>query len=124
MRVAHMNPKHPPGPSMTLGNHARAGRASPHCLTSSVDATTSDEHGSSPGSACAESRLILKRVSASRSSGEWNDDDFDVLADGVVIGRIMKSRGTGGLAVDVDARFRSSRGPRAGARLRGDARGR
>ena len=23
-------------------------------------------------------RLILKRVSASRSSGEWNDDDFDV----------------------------------------------
>jgi len=35
-----MNPKHPPGPSMTLGNHARAGRASPHCLTSSVDATS------------------------------------------------------------------------------------
>jgi len=25
---------------------------------------------------------ILKRASASRSSGEWNDDDFDVLADG------------------------------------------
>jgi hypothetical protein len=23
-------------------------------------------------------------------SGEWNDDDFDVLADGVVVGRIMK----------------------------------
>jgi hypothetical protein len=30
--------------------------------------------------------LILKRASASRSSGEWNDDDFDVLADGVVVG--------------------------------------
>jgi hypothetical protein len=35
--------------------------------------------------------LILKRASASRSSGEWNDDDFDVLADGVVVGRIMKT---------------------------------
>jgi len=23
-------------------------------------------------------------------SGEWNDDDFDVLADSVVVGRIMK----------------------------------
>jgi hypothetical protein len=33
--------------------------------------------------------LILKRASASRPSGEWNDDDFDVLADGVVVGRIM-----------------------------------
>jgi len=28
--------------------------------------------------------LILKHASASRSSGEWNEDDFDVLADGVV----------------------------------------
>ena len=35
--------------------------------------------------------LILKRASASRPSGEWNDDDFDVLADGVVVGRIMKA---------------------------------
>jgi hypothetical protein len=34
--------------------------------------------------------LILKRASASRSSGEWNDDDYDVLADGVVVGRILK----------------------------------
>jgi hypothetical protein len=25
-------------------------------------------------------QLILKRASASRSSGEWNDDDYDVLA--------------------------------------------
>jgi hypothetical protein len=32
--------------------------------------------------------LILKRASASRPSGEWNDDDFDVLADGTVVGRI------------------------------------
>jgi hypothetical protein len=34
--------------------------------------------------------LILKRASASRPSGEWNDDDYDVLADGAVVGRIMK----------------------------------
>jgi hypothetical protein len=32
--------------------------------------------------------LILKRASASRPSGEWNDDDFDVLAEGVVVGGI------------------------------------
>src|SRR5262245_4805782 len=35
--------------------------------------------------------LILKRASTSRSSGEWNDDDFDVLADGAVVGRIFKA---------------------------------
>jgi hypothetical protein len=35
--------------------------------------------------------LILKRASASRISDEWCDDDFDVLADGVVVGRIMKA---------------------------------
>jgi hypothetical protein len=34
--------------------------------------------------------LILKRASAFRPSGEWNDDDFDVLADRVVVGRILK----------------------------------
>jgi hypothetical protein len=35
--------------------------------------------------------LILKRASASRSSGEWNDDGFDVLANGEVVGRIFKA---------------------------------
>ena len=34
--------------------------------------------------------LILKRASASRPSGEWNDDDFDVVANGKVVGRILK----------------------------------
>jgi hypothetical protein len=34
--------------------------------------------------------LTLKRASASRLSGEWNDDDFDVLAKGIVVGRIFK----------------------------------
>jgi hypothetical protein len=31
--------------------------------------------------------LILKHASASRPSGEWNEDDFDVLADDAVVGR-------------------------------------
>src|SRR5262249_30069775 len=29
-----------------------------------------------------------KRASASRTSGQWKEDDYDVLADGVVVGRI------------------------------------
>jgi hypothetical protein len=35
--------------------------------------------------------LALKRASASRPSGEWSVDDYDVLADGTVVGRIFKS---------------------------------
>jgi hypothetical protein len=35
--------------------------------------------------------LILKRASASRSSGQRSDDNFDVLADGIVVGRIFKA---------------------------------
>ncbi len=34
--------------------------------------------------------LLLKRASVSRPSGEWNDDDYDVVADGDVVGRIFK----------------------------------
>ena len=37
------------------------------------------------------SSLILKRASASPPSGQRNDDDFDVLADGVVVGRIFNA---------------------------------
>jgi hypothetical protein len=37
------------------------------------------------------SQLILKRASASRPSGEWSDDDYDVLADGALVGRIFKA---------------------------------
>ena len=68
--------------------------------------------------------LVLKRASTSRPSGEWNDDDYDVLAVDVVVGRIMKAA-----AAPVDApwlwtlAFRAPRGPHADARLRGDARG-
>jgi hypothetical protein len=35
--------------------------------------------------------LLLKRAALSRPSGQWNDDDFDVLADGIVVGRIFKA---------------------------------
>jgi hypothetical protein len=35
--------------------------------------------------------LILKRVTASRPSGEWSEDDYDVVATGVVVGRIFKA---------------------------------
>jgi len=38
------------------------------------------------------SSLVLKRASASRPFGEWNDDDYDVLANGAVVGCIMKVR--------------------------------
>jgi hypothetical protein len=35
--------------------------------------------------------LILKCASASRPSGHWYDDDYDVLCDCEVVGRIMKA---------------------------------
>src|SRR5438034_8261404 len=31
---------------------------------------------------------ILKRASASRSSGQWSDEDYDVFANGKLVGRI------------------------------------
>jgi hypothetical protein len=69
------------------------------------------------------SSLILKRASASRSSGEWNDDDFDVLADSAVVDLIMKVHRACWLAVEA-AGLRPARGLHADARLRADARGR
>ena len=36
--------------------------------------------------------LVLKRGSASRSSGEWRDDDYDVLENGIVVGRYEATR--------------------------------
>jgi hypothetical protein len=34
--------------------------------------------------------LILTRASVSRPSGQWRDDDYNVLENGVVVGRIFK----------------------------------
>jgi hypothetical protein len=40
-------------------------------------------------------QLVLKRASASHPSGQLSDDDFDVLAEGVVVGRIFKANALG-----------------------------
>jgi hypothetical protein len=34
--------------------------------------------------------LILKRGKFSRTSGSWQDEDYDVIADGRVVGRIYE----------------------------------
>src|SRR5262249_35902290 len=36
-------------------------------------------------------QLVLKRAAASRLSGEWSGDDYEVLCEGAVVGRIMKA---------------------------------
>ena len=36
-------------------------------------------------------QLILKTASKSGPSGEWNEDDYYVVADGLVVSRIMKA---------------------------------
>jgi hypothetical protein len=37
---------------------------------------------------------ILKRASASRPSGDRNDDEYDMLGDGAVVGRIFAPVGS------------------------------
>src|SRR5437899_12337878 len=67
--------------------------------------------------------LILKRASVSRPSGAWYDDDYDVLTDGIVVGRIFNAAAFArGHAVDVDVALWLSQGPLPDAWLRGDAR--
>jgi hypothetical protein len=68
-------------------------------------------------------QLALKRAAASRLSGEWNDDDYDVLADGAVVGRVMKAAAA---PVGQPWLWTLAYGhrPHADLRLRGDARGR
>ena len=58
---------------------------------------------------------------ASRPSGEWNDDDFDVLAEGVAVGRIFKAN-----AAPVGSPWKRTLlfGHHEDRRLCGDARGR
>jgi hypothetical protein len=38
------------------------------------------------GAKVVSDQLILKRATASRPSGEWNAEDFDVLSDGAFYG--------------------------------------
>jgi hypothetical protein len=123
-----MNPKHPPGPSMTLGNMRELGvhrlialrrQPTPPPATARIVAS----------SACARiaarrfrslDQLILKGASTSRPSGEWNMMTSDVVANGVVVGRMLKAVGA---VLDVDARVRSPRGSHADARVCCDAGG-
>jgi hypothetical protein len=56
-------------------------------------------------------QLVLKRASASRPSGQRSDDDFDVLADGAVVGRTLKVHAACRNALDVDTGLRA---PKAG----------
>jgi hypothetical protein len=53
-----------------------------------------DEQGGVTHRGCPTEKdyLVLKRASESRPSGEWNDDDYDVLAGGVVVGRIFSAK--------------------------------
>ena len=62
------------------------------------------------GSRDGKDYLTLKRASASRPSGQWDDDDFDVLCNGEVVGRIFKANACAplGIAVDVDVYFPAS----------------
>ena len=66
-------------------------------------------------------QLVLKRAALGRPSGQWDDDNLDVLADGEVVGRIYKANAA--LGLDVDSSLLAPREPHADARLRGDARG-
>jgi hypothetical protein len=59
--------------------------------------------------------LILKHASASRPSGEWNDDNYDVLADGAVVGRIMEAAPEGmPMALDIGVDHRADQTPTHG----------
>jgi hypothetical protein len=50
--------------------------------------------------------------------GEWNDDDYDVLANGTVVGRILKSAAAPvGMPLALDAGLRPPRRSHAHLRL-------
>ena len=36
-------------------------------------------------------KRVRKKSAAANLSGEWSEDDYDVLADGLVVGRILKA---------------------------------
>ena len=61
-------------------------RSLPHSVLSPFSAPQPRGTGADMG------QLVLKHASASRPSGRWNDDEYDVLADGVVVGRVFKVR--------------------------------
>jgi hypothetical protein len=70
------------------------------------------------------SSLILKRAKVSRPSGQWRDDDYDVICKGAMVGRVFLSPAVPQDRRDVDAGPRLSRRPYADARIRADSRSR
>jgi len=36
-------------------------------------------------------KRVRKKSAVANLSGEWSEDDYDVLADGLVVGRILKA---------------------------------
>jgi hypothetical protein len=69
--------------------------------------------------------LIFKRARWSRLSGEWSEDDYDVLAAGEVVGRINKVKaalrarhGFGHLPMNIITTARRYMATRRRARLR------
>jgi hypothetical protein len=78
-------------------------------------------HGASPPEM---SSLILKGASVSRSSGQWRDDDYDVLQNGVIVGRIFFLDAVGPQGRPwMWASGPQRRDTSSGARLRAHARG-
>src|SRR5262249_40358338 len=72
--------------------------------------STRETKNSGAGSVIDKDYLILKRAPASRPSGEWNDDDFDVLANGAAVGRIMRAAAAGRQPPSVGQTLKSSPG--------------
>src|SRR5262249_16500461 len=66
------------------------GRGTETCLAWSFLRSVWSRLSAQPiGSPAEMNQLILKCANASRASGEWKDKDYDVIADGVVVGRIF-----------------------------------
>jgi hypothetical protein len=55
-----------------------------------------------------EGSLVLKRASASSPSGQWQDEDYDVLADGKVVGCIPEGGSRFDPPAGIDCRKNSS----------------
>ena len=69
--------------------------------------------------------VVLKRGSITRSFDQWRDDDYDVLENGVVVGRIFCLDAVGPQGRPWMWASRPQRGNTAGsARIRADARSR
>jgi hypothetical protein len=71
----------------------------------------------------SETRLILKRASASRPSGHWNDDDFTCSPTAPLSAASSRPMRRPQTRRGVDPRVRAPRGPHADTGLRGDAQG-